>query len=78
MIQGECDLFLNPSNEPIKVDHLLTNFHLPKSTLFMLVCAFAGHSEMHSLYKYAIEQKMRFFSYGDGMLLEKKVKSKSK
>ncbi|MEM6339399.1 MAG: S-adenosylmethionine:tRNA ribosyltransferase-isomerase, partial [Pseudomonadota bacterium] len=53
-------------------DMLLTNFHLPKSTLFMLVCAFAGYTEMYALYEFAISKKMRFFSYGDAMLLSKK------
>ncbi len=67
--QGECDLFLNPSNPPQRVTHLLTNFHLPKSTLIMLVSAFIGREKTLHLYKEAIEKKYRFFSYGDAMLI---------
>ena len=66
---GECDLFLNPSNPPQRVTHLLTNFHLPKSTLIMLVSAFIGREKTLHLYKEAIEKKYRFFSYGDAMLI---------
>ena len=51
------------------VDVLLTNFHLPKSTLMMLVSAFAGFDHVRALYAYAIERRYRFFSYGDAMLL---------
>ena len=53
------------------VDRLITNFHLPKSTLMMLVSAFAGHAHIMTLYRHAIAQRYRFFSYGDSMLLEK-------
>ena len=67
--QGECDLFLNPSNPAKRVNHLLTNFHLPKSTLIMLVSAFVGREKTLSLYKEAIEKNYRFFSYGDAMLI---------
>jgi S-adenosylmethionine:tRNA ribosyltransferase-isomerase len=67
--QGECDLFLNPSNPPLRVTHLLTNFHLPKSTLIMLVSAFIGREKTLDLYKEAIEKNYRFFSYGDAMLI---------
>jgi S-adenosylmethionine:tRNA ribosyltransferase-isomerase len=66
---GECDLFLNPHNPPRRVTHLLTNFHLPKSTLIMLVSAFIGREKTLQLYKEAIEKKYRFFSYGDAMLI---------
>jgi S-adenosylmethionine:tRNA ribosyltransferase-isomerase len=66
---GECDLFLNPNNLPQRVTHLLTNFHLPKSTLIMLVSAFIGREKTLELYKEAIEHKYRFFSYGDAMLI---------
>lgn len=66
---GECNLFLNPLNEPIKVDYLLTNFHLPKSTLIMLVASFIGLKKTKELYDIAIKEKYRFFSYGDGMLI---------
>ena len=69
MIQGECDLFLNPANKPIKVDHLLTNFHLPKSTLIMLIASFVGLEKTLEIYEEAIKEKYRFFSYGDGMLI---------
>ena len=69
MIQGECDLFLNPSNTPIKVDHLLTNFHLPKSTLIMLIASFVGLEKTLEIYNEAIKEKYRFYSYGDGMLI---------
>ena len=67
--QGECDLFLNPSNPPQRVTHLLTNFHLPKSTLIMLVSAFVGREKTLDLYQEAIEKNYRFFSYGDAMLI---------
>ena len=69
MIQGECDLFLNTSNKPIKVDHLLTNFHLPKSTLIMLIASFVGLEKTMEIYQEAIKEEYRFFSYGDGMLI---------
>jgi S-adenosylmethionine:tRNA ribosyltransferase-isomerase len=68
-MEGECDLFLNPHNPPRRVTHLLTNFHLPKSTLIMLVSAFIGREKTLQLYKEAIEKKYRFFSYGDAMLI---------
>ena len=67
--EGECDLFLNPLNPPQRVTHLLTNFHLPKSTLIMLVSAFIGREKTLQLYKEAIEKRYRFFSYGDAMLI---------
>ncbi len=67
--EGECDLFLNPHNLPQRVTHLLTNFHLPKSTLIMLVSAFIGREKTLQLYKEAIEKEYRFFSYGDAMLI---------
>ncbi len=67
--QGECDLFLNPHNLPKRVTHLLTNFHLPKSTLIMLVSSFIRREKTLQLYKEAIEKKYRFFSYGDAMLI---------
>ena len=66
---GECDLFLNPNNLPKRVDHLLTNFHLPKSTLIMLVSSFIGREKTLELYEEAIRMKYRFFSYGDAMLI---------
>ena len=67
--EGECDLFLNPHNPPQRVTHLLTNFHLPKSTLIMLVSAFIGREKTLQLYKEAIAKNYRFFSYGDAMLI---------
>ncbi len=66
---GECDLFLHPLNPPQRVDHILTNFHLPKSTLIMLVASFVGLERTKALYQEAIERKYRFFSYGDAMLI---------
>ena len=67
--EGECDLFLHPGNPPRRVDHLLTNFHLPKSTLIMLVSAFVGREKTLALYREAIERGYRFYSYGDAMLI---------
>jgi S-adenosylmethionine:tRNA ribosyltransferase-isomerase len=68
-LNGECNLFLNPLNKPKRVTHLLTNFHLPKSTLIMLVSAFIGREKTLELYREAIEKEYRFFSYGDAMLI---------
>ncbi len=68
-IQGDCDLFLNPVNKPIKVNYLLTNFHLPKSTIIMLVASFIGLEKTLEIYNEAIKEKYRFYSYGDGMLI---------
>ncbi len=68
-VDGECDLFLNPYNKPQRVTHLLTNFHLPKSTLIMLVSAFVGREKTLELYYEAIKREYRFFSYGDAMLI---------
>ena len=66
------DIFITPGYKFGAVDVLLTNFHLPKSTLFMLVSAFAGLPEMKNAYKHAVAEKYRFFSYGDCCLLFKK------
>lgn len=66
---GECDLFLHPQNKPQRVDYLLTNFHLPKSTLIMLVASFVGLDECKRIYQSAIDEKYRFYSYGDAMLI---------
>ncbi|MCX8083555.1 MAG: tRNA preQ1(34) S-adenosylmethionine ribosyltransferase-isomerase QueA [Calditerrivibrio sp.] len=63
------DIFIKPGYQFKIVDHLITNFHLPKSTLFMLVCAFAGIDYMKEVYNYAIKNRLRFFSYGDAMLI---------
>ena len=69
--EGETDLFIYPGYEFQVVDRLLTNFHLPKSTLLMLVSAFAGKEKIFNAYQHAIEQRYRFFSYGDAMLIER-------
>ncbi|RLA69814.1 MAG: tRNA preQ1(34) S-adenosylmethionine ribosyltransferase-isomerase QueA [Epsilonproteobacteria bacterium] len=66
---GEANLFLHPGNPPIRVDHLLTNFHLPQSTLLMLVASFVGVETTHRLYEEAIKENYRFYSYGDAMLI---------
>jgi len=66
---GETRLFITPGYRFISVDALLTNFHLPESTLLMLVCAFAGKSQVLAAYQHAIAQKYRFFSYGDAMFV---------
>ncbi len=68
---GETDLFITPGYEFQVVDRLLTNFHLPKSTLLMLVCAFAGREAILRAYRHAVERRYRFFSYGDAMLIER-------
>ena len=67
--QGDTDIFITPGYEFKVVDRLITNFHLPKSTLLMLVSAFAGYDTMRVAYQHAINQQYRFFSYGDAMLL---------
>jgi S-adenosylmethionine:tRNA ribosyltransferase-isomerase len=67
--QGDTDIFITPGFAFREIDLLITNFHLPKSTLLMLVSAFAGYERMMSLYRHAIAQRYRFFSYGDAMLL---------
>ncbi|EJA9299601.1 tRNA preQ1(34) S-adenosylmethionine ribosyltransferase-isomerase QueA [Campylobacter coli] len=67
--QGFCDLFLHPHNPPLRQDYLLTNFHLPKSTLIMLVSAFIDRQNCLKLYDIAIKEKYRFYSYGDAMLI---------
>ena len=67
--RGEANLFLHPNNKPSRVNHLLTNFHLPKSTLLMLVASFVGLEKTQELYAQAIKEKYRFYSYGDAMLI---------
>jgi S-adenosylmethionine:tRNA ribosyltransferase-isomerase len=67
--RGETDIFITPGFEFRVVDALVTNFHLPRSTLMMLVSAFAGHTQVMALYRHAVEARYRFFSYGDAMLL---------
>jgi len=66
---AETDIFITPGFAFRVVDRLVTNFHLPRSTLMMLVSAFAGHERVMALYRHAIAQRYRFFSYGDAMLL---------
>ena len=68
---GETSLFVTPGFRFRVVDRLLTNFHLPKSTLLMLVSAFAGYENIRAAYAHAIAARYRFFSYGDAMLLER-------
>ncbi|MGE0874499.1 MAG: tRNA preQ1(34) S-adenosylmethionine ribosyltransferase-isomerase QueA [Burkholderiales bacterium] len=68
---GETDLFITPGFRFRTVERLLTNFHLPKSTLLMLACAFGGTENVLRAYHHAIEQRYRFFSYGDAMLIER-------
>ncbi len=72
---GETDIFITPGYKFKVVDRLLTNFHLPKSTLLMLVSAFAGLENIKKAYQHAIDQKYRFFSYGDAMLIERSDKA---
>ncbi|MDO5059919.1 MAG: tRNA preQ1(34) S-adenosylmethionine ribosyltransferase-isomerase QueA, partial [Neisseria sp.] len=69
---GDTDIFITPGYRFRVIDRLITNFHLPKSTLLMLVSAFAGTEEIRSLYRHAVAQQYRFFSYGDAMLLGRK------
>jgi S-adenosylmethionine:tRNA ribosyltransferase-isomerase len=66
---GETDIFITPGYRFQTVDALLTNFHLPESTLMMLVTAFGGYERVMAAYRHAIEQRYRFFSYGDAMFL---------
>jgi len=69
---GETDIFITPGFLFQVADRLLTNFHLPRSTLMMLVSAFAGHQHIMALYRHAVESRYRFFSYGDSMLLARR------
>ena len=69
--EGDTNIFITPGFEFQVVDMLLTNFHLPKSTLMMLVSALAGQRHIMDLYHHAIAQRYRFFSYGDAMLLQR-------
>ena len=71
---GETDLFIRPGYRFRVVDRLLTNFHLPRSTLMVLVAAFAGLATIRRAYAHAIDTRYRFFSYGDAMLLEKSTR----
>ena len=68
---GETDIFITPGFRFRAVERLITNFHLPKSTLLMLACAFGGTEHVMRAYRHAVEQRYRFFSYGDAMLIER-------
>lgn len=70
--EGNTDIFITPGYQWKVVDTLITNFHLPKSTLLMLVAAFAGYDEIKAIYQHAIAQQYQFFSYGDAMILDRK------
>lgn len=69
--RGDTRLFIRPGYEFRVTEGLLTNFHLPESTLLMLVCAFAGYEQTMGAYRHAVEAGYRFFSYGDAMFLER-------
>ena len=71
--QGETDIFIYPGFEFQTVDAMITNFHLPRSTLLLLVCAFAGHENILRAYRHAVEAGYRFFSYGDAMFITRGV-----
>lgn len=71
--QGETRLFIYPGYRFATVDAMVTNFHLPESTLLMLVCAFAGHEHVMNAYRHAVAARYRFFSYGDAMFILKKT-----
>ena len=68
-LSGEANLFLHPGNPPMRTNYLLTNFHLPQSTLIMLVASFIGVAKTLELYEEAIKERYRFYSYGDAMLI---------
>jgi len=70
---AETNIFITPGYQFKVVDRMLTNFHLPKSTLMMLVSAFAGHANIMNAYQHAVKQQYRFFSYGDAMLIERAI-----
>jgi S-adenosylmethionine:tRNA ribosyltransferase-isomerase len=70
--QGETRIFIHPGYRFRAVDALITNFHLPESTLLMLVAAFAGHAEILRAYRHAVDRRYRFFSYGDAMFLTRR------
>lgn len=70
--RGDSRLFIRPGYRFRVVDAMVTNFHLPESTLLMLVCAFAGHAQVMAAYRHAVAERYRFFSYGDAMLLTRR------
>ena len=67
---GETDIFITPGYKFKILDMIITNFHLPKSTLFMLICAIAGTERMKAVYAHAIAERYRFYSYGDSSILK--------
>jgi S-adenosylmethionine:tRNA ribosyltransferase-isomerase len=67
--RGRTRIFLHPPKRPVVVDGLLTNFHLPKSTLLMLVSCFSSREKVMAAYELAVKERFRFYSYGDAMLL---------
>ena len=67
---GETDIFITPGYKFKIIDMIITNFHLPKSTLFMLICAIAGTERMKAAYAHAIKERYRFYSYGDSSILK--------
>ncbi|MCP4043232.1 MAG: tRNA preQ1(34) S-adenosylmethionine ribosyltransferase-isomerase QueA, partial [Gammaproteobacteria bacterium] len=71
--RGETDIFIYPGYRFRTVDAMLTNFHLPESTLLMLVCAFAGTGQVLEAYRHAVRQRYRFFSYGDAMFITRQL-----
>lgn len=75
--QGDTDIFITPGYRFRVIDRLITNFHLPKSTLLMLVSAFSGMEHIRAVYRHAVEHEYRFFSYGDAMVLGRNDGSKS-
>ena len=73
--QGESTIFIYPGYEFRSVDALITNFHLPESTLIMLVSAFAGQTQTLSAYDHAVQNAYRFYSYGDAMFIPRSLKA---
>jgi S-adenosylmethionine:tRNA ribosyltransferase-isomerase len=71
--QGDTRLYIRPGYRFRLVDAMITNFHLPESTLLMLVSAFSGYEEIMAAYRHAVAERYRFFSYGDAMFLTRKA-----
>ena len=74
---GDTDIFITPGYRFRVVDRLLTNFHLPRTTLLMLVSAFGGVTHIREAYRHAVQERYRFFSYGDAMLIERQNRPES-
>jgi S-adenosylmethionine:tRNA ribosyltransferase-isomerase len=68
--EGSTDIFIRPGYRFRGLDQLITNFHLPKSTLLMMIAALMGYDEMRRVYEHAIREKYRFYSFGDAMLIK--------